>query len=129
MPRSFAASPRRQPRIGGRRLEGSHGARPGPDPLPAIRLGDRPAHPAAASPVGRASLIAFLDVVHALTGRAVFARLLQFRLRIFAIFRDMGSIVMPLQFGGNWSRFSDRAAAIIASLLAYEERRRPLPTY
>src|SRR5580704_12262572 len=73
--------------------------------------------------VGLASLIAFLEVAHALTKRPVFLSLSQFWLRIFAISFGMGvvtGIVMPFQFGTNWSRFSDQAADIISPLLAYE---------
>ena len=74
--------------------------------------------------VGLASLIAFLEVAHALTKRPVFLSLSQFWLRIFAISFGMGvvtGIVMPFQFGTNWSRFSDQAAVyIISPLLAYE---------
>ena len=73
--------------------------------------------------VGLASFIAFLEGAYALTKRAVFLNLSQFWLRIFAISFGMGvvtGIVMPFQFGTNWSRFSDVAANIISPLLAYE---------
>jgi cytochrome d ubiquinol oxidase subunit I len=32
----------------------------------------------------------------------------------------VSGIVMPFQFGTNWSRFSDAAASVIGSLMAYE---------
>ena len=54
---------------------------------------------------------------------AVFLNLSQFWLRIFAISFGMGvvtGIVMPFQFGTNWSRFSDAAGNVISPLLAYE---------
>jgi cytochrome bd ubiquinol oxidase subunit I len=73
--------------------------------------------------VGLASLIAFLEVAHVLTQRRVFLDLSQFWLRIFAISFGMGvvtGIVMPFQFGTNWSRFADDAGNIISPLLAYE---------
>jgi len=73
--------------------------------------------------VGLASLIAFLEGAHVLTKRPVFLHLSQFWLRIFAISFGMGvvtGIVMPFQFGTNWSRFSDVAGNIISPLLAYE---------
>src|SRR6202022_1198760 len=44
-------------------------------------------------------------------------------LRIFAISFGVGvgaGIVMPFQFGTNWSRFSDDAGNVISPLLAYE---------
>ena len=73
--------------------------------------------------VGLASFIAFLEGVYALTKRPVFLNLSQFWLRIFAISFGMGvvtGIVMPFQFGTNWSRFSDAAGNVISPLLAYE---------
>jgi cytochrome d ubiquinol oxidase subunit I len=73
--------------------------------------------------VGLASYIAFLEGVYALTKRPVFLNLSQFWLRIFAISFGMGvvtGIVMPFQFGTNWSRFSDAAGNVISPLLAYE---------
>jgi cytochrome bd ubiquinol oxidase subunit I len=73
--------------------------------------------------VGLASYIAFLEGVYALTKRQVFLNLSQFWLRIFAISFGMGvvtGIVMPFQFGTNWSRFSDAAGNVISPLLAYE---------
>ncbi len=73
--------------------------------------------------VGLASFVAFLEGVYALTRRPVFLNLSQFWLRIFAISFGMGvvtGIVMPFQFGTNWSRFSDAAGNVISPLLAYE---------
>jgi len=73
--------------------------------------------------VGLSSFIAFLEGAYALTRRPVFLDLSQFWLRIFAISFGMGvvtGIVMPFQFGTNWSRFSDVAGNVISPLLAYE---------
>ena len=73
--------------------------------------------------VGLASFIAFLEGAYALTSRVVFLNLSQFWLRIFAISFGMGvvtGIVMPFQFGTNWSRFSDAAGNVVSPLLAYE---------
>jgi cytochrome bd-type quinol oxidase subunit 1 len=67
--------------------------------------------------------LAFLEGAYALTRRPVFISLSQFWLRIFAISFGMGvvtGIVMPFQFGTNWSRFSDAAGNVISPLLAYE---------
>jgi cytochrome bd ubiquinol oxidase subunit I len=73
--------------------------------------------------VGLASFIAFLEGGYALTKRPIFLDLSQFWLRIFAISFGMGvvtGIVMPFQFGTNWSRFADDAGNVISPLLAYE---------
>jgi cytochrome d ubiquinol oxidase subunit I len=73
--------------------------------------------------VGLAAFIAFLEGAYAVTKRSVFIDLSKFWLRIFAISFGMGvvtGIVMPFQFGTNWSRFSDAAGNIVSPLLAYE---------
>ena len=73
--------------------------------------------------VGLASFIAVLEGVHLATGRDIYLRVSQFWIRIFAVSFGLGvvsGIVMPFQFGTNWSRFSDAAANIISPLLAYE---------
>src|SRR5438270_8074441 len=73
--------------------------------------------------VGLASFVAMLEGVYLFTRRPVFLTLSQFWLRIFAISFGMGvvsGIVMPFQFGTNWSRYADIAANIISPLLAYE---------
>ncbi|MDW6025272.1 cytochrome ubiquinol oxidase subunit I [Mesorhizobium sp. BAC0120] len=73
--------------------------------------------------VGLASFIAFLEGAYLFTQRSVFIDLSTFWLKIFAISFGMGvvsGIVMPFQFGTNWSRFSDASANIISPLLAYE---------
>src|SRR6185312_6306323 len=73
--------------------------------------------------VGLAAYIAVLEGVYFFTRRAVFLRLSQYWLRIFAVSFGMGvvsGIVMPFQFGTNWSRFSDAAADVIGPLMGYE---------
>jgi cytochrome d ubiquinol oxidase subunit I len=73
--------------------------------------------------VGCASYIALLEGAHLATGNPVYLRLSTFWTRLFAICFGMGvvsGIVMPFQFGTNWSRFSDAAANIVSPLLAYE---------
>jgi cytochrome bd ubiquinol oxidase subunit I len=73
--------------------------------------------------VGLASYIAVLEGLHFATGREVYFRLSTFWIKIFAVSFGMGvvsGIVMPFQFGTNWSRFSDAAANIISPLLGYE---------
>ena len=73
--------------------------------------------------VGLASYIAFAEGMSFFTGRAVYARISNFWIRIFSVAFGMGvvsGIVMPFQFGTNWSRFSDATANVISPLLAYE---------
>ena len=73
--------------------------------------------------VGLASFIACIEGMSFFTGRTVYARISQFWIRIFSVAFGMGvvsGIVMPFQFGTNWSRFSDATANVIAPLLAYE---------
>ena len=73
--------------------------------------------------VGLASYIAVLEGLHFTTGREIYFRLSTFWIRIFAISFGMGvvsGVVMPFQFGTNWSRFSDATANVIAPMLAYE---------
>jgi cytochrome bd ubiquinol oxidase subunit I len=73
--------------------------------------------------VGLASYIAVLEGLHFTTGRAVYLRLSKFWLKVFAVSFGMGvvsGIVMPFQFGTNWSRFSDLTAEIVGPLMAYE---------
>ncbi|HEY4124833.1 MAG TPA: cytochrome ubiquinol oxidase subunit I [Rhizomicrobium sp.] len=73
--------------------------------------------------VGLASYIALLEGIYFFTGREVWLRISAFWTKIFAISFGMGvvsGIIMPFQFGTNWSRFSDATANIISPLLAYE---------
>src|SRR5256885_2906130 len=73
--------------------------------------------------VGLASYIAVLEILHSATTRAIFLRLSQFWLKVFAVSFGMGvvsGIVMPFQLGTNWSRYSDATANILGPLMAYE---------
>lgn len=73
--------------------------------------------------VGLAAYIAVLEGLHLTTGRPVYLRLSKFWLKVFAVSFGMGvvsGIVMPFQFGTNWSRFSDATADIGGPLMAYE---------
>jgi cytochrome d ubiquinol oxidase subunit I len=73
--------------------------------------------------VGIASYIALLEGLYFFTGKDVYFRISSFWIRIFAIAFGMGvvtGVVMPFQFGTNWSRFSDITANIVSPLLAYE---------
>src|SRR5271154_1410257 len=91
-----------------RRRSSSHGARSGS------------AFPRA---VGLASYIAVLEGLYLLTGREIWFRISGFWTRIFAVSFGMGvvsGVIMPFQFGTNWSRFIDATADVISPLLAYE---------
>ena len=73
--------------------------------------------------VGLASYIAVLEGLYFLTGREIWFRISGFWTRIFAVSFGMGvvsGVVMPFQFGTNWSRFTDAAADVISPLLSYE---------
>ncbi len=73
--------------------------------------------------VGLASYIAVLESLHLATRNAVYLRLSQYWIKIFAVSFGLGvvsGIVMPFQFGTNWSRFSDATADIVGPLMAYE---------
>src|SRR5713101_9335649 len=72
---------------------------------------------------GMASYIVLLEGLFLSTVREVYLRVSNFWIRIFAVAFGMGvvtGIVLPFQFGTNWSRFSDTAANVIGPLLAYE---------
>jgi cytochrome bd ubiquinol oxidase subunit I len=73
--------------------------------------------------VGLASFIAFMEGMGFFTGRDIYQRISMFWTRVFSVTFGMGvvsGIVMPFQFGTNWSRFSDATANIISPMLAYE---------
>ncbi len=73
--------------------------------------------------VGLASYIAVLEGLSWASGREVYLRLSTFWTKIFAVSFGMGvvsGVVMPFQFGTNWSRFSDATANVLSPLLAYE---------
>ena len=73
--------------------------------------------------VGLASYIAVLEGMYLWRRDERFLRASKFWLRIFAVSFGMGvvsGIVMPFQFGTNWSEFSDKVANVVGPLLAYE---------
>jgi cytochrome d ubiquinol oxidase subunit I len=73
--------------------------------------------------IGLASYIALLEGIWFVTGKEIYFRVSGFWTRIFAVAFGMGvvsGVVMPFQFGTNWSRFSDATANIISPMLAYE---------
>lgn len=73
--------------------------------------------------VGLASFIAVLEGIYFFTKNDLYFRVSLFWTKIFAISFGMGvvsGIVMPFQFGTNWSRYSDATANILSPLLGYE---------
>src|SRR6476620_6709961 len=73
--------------------------------------------------VGLACYIATLEVRWWVTKDDTVRRLSAYWIKIFAISFGMGvvsGIVMPFQFGTNWSRYSEVTAAIVAPLMGYE---------
>lgn len=73
--------------------------------------------------IGLASYVAVLEGLYLITGREVYFRISAFWIRIFAVSFGMGvvsGVVMPFQFGTNWSRYSETTAAIVAPLMGYE---------
>jgi cytochrome d ubiquinol oxidase subunit I len=73
--------------------------------------------------IGLASYIAVLEGLYLVTKREAYLRISALWIRIFAVSFGMGvvsGIVMPFQFGTNWSRYSEITAAIVAPLMGYE---------
>src|SRR5260221_9962955 len=73
--------------------------------------------------VGMASYIALLEGLHLSTGRQVYLRISMFWIRIFSVAFGVGvvsGVIMPFQFGTNWSRFADATSNVLGPLFAYE---------
>jgi len=73
--------------------------------------------------VGLASYIAVLEGLYFFIGREIWLRISGFWTRIFAVSFGMGvvsGIIMPFQFGTNWSRFTDATADVLSPMMAYE---------
>ncbi len=73
--------------------------------------------------VGLASYMAMLETLYFFTGRRIYLAVSKFWTRIFAISFGMGvvsGIIMPFQFGTNWSRFADATGDVLGPLFAYE---------
>jgi len=73
--------------------------------------------------IGLASYIAVLEGAYLWTKRTAYLRISAFWVKVFALSFGMGvvsGIVMPFQFGTNWSRYSEATAAIVAPLMGYE---------
>ncbi|HVV92420.1 MAG TPA: cytochrome ubiquinol oxidase subunit I [Hyphomicrobiales bacterium] len=73
--------------------------------------------------VGLASYIAVLEGCYFFTRREIWFRISAFWTKIFAVSFGMGvvsGIIMPFQFGTNWSRFTDATADVLSPMMAYE---------
>ena len=73
--------------------------------------------------VGMASYIAILEGFHFTTGREVYLRISMYWIRIFSVAFGVGvvsGVIMPFQFGTNWSRFADATSNVLGPLFAYE---------
>ena len=73
--------------------------------------------------VGLACYIATLESLYLASRDQTYLRISVFWTRVFAVSFGLGvvsEIVMPFQFGTNWSRFSDTTANVIGPLMAYE---------
>jgi cytochrome bd ubiquinol oxidase subunit I len=73
--------------------------------------------------VGLACYIAVLEGLYLRSRDQTYFRISVFWTRVFAVSFGLGvvsGIVMPFQFGTNWSRFSDTTANVIGPLMAYE---------
>src|SRR5262245_57853768 len=73
--------------------------------------------------VGASAFIATLEGLGLVTGRDVYVRISNFWIKIFSIAFGMGvvtGVVMPFQFGTNWSRYADATANVLSPLFAYE---------
>jgi cytochrome bd ubiquinol oxidase subunit I len=73
--------------------------------------------------IGLASYIAFLEALYFITRHEIYFRISAMWTKIFAISFGMGvvsGVVMPFQFGTNWSRFADATANVLSPLFAYE---------
>jgi len=73
--------------------------------------------------IGLASWLAVIEWRGLRTGNPIYADVYRMWVKIFAVTFGMGvvtGVVMPFQFGTNWSRFADAGGNIIGPLLGYE---------
>lgn len=73
--------------------------------------------------VGLASYIALLEGLRLFTGNEIYLRISSYWIKIFSVAFGMGvvsGVIMPFQFGTNWSRYADNTANVLAPLFAYE---------
>src|SRR5260370_38250561 len=73
--------------------------------------------------VGLSCFIATLEILWWTTRKDIYGRLSAFWIKIFAVSFGMGvvsGIVMPFQFGTNWSRFVAATSNVIGGVKAYQ---------
>ena len=70
--------------------------------------------------IGLGAWLVVLEAAHLVSGRAVYRRLFDFWLKIFGIAFGLGvvsGVVMPFEFGTNWSRMTAATGPIQGPLL------------
>ncbi len=70
--------------------------------------------------IGLAAWLATIEGMRLATGNAIYRRVFEFWLKVFALSFGMGvvsGIVMAFQFGTNWSVLAERAGSIQGPLL------------
>lgn len=73
--------------------------------------------------IGLASFLAVLEGLYLKTGKAAFASVYKFWVKIFAVCFGLGvvsGIVLSYQIGTNWATFADKTGNVIGPLLGYE---------
>ncbi|MEO1090487.1 MAG: cytochrome ubiquinol oxidase subunit I [Pseudomonadota bacterium] len=73
--------------------------------------------------IGLAAWLAVIEGMSLATGKAIYRRVFDFWLKVFAVSFGMGvvsGIVMAFQFGTNWSVLAERTGSIQGPLLGYE---------
>ncbi len=73
--------------------------------------------------IGLAAYIAYLEGTYFVTGREIYFRISTFWTKVFSVAFGMGvvsGIILPYQFGTNWSRYAYATADIVSPMLAYE---------
>ncbi len=73
--------------------------------------------------VGMAAFIALLETLYYISRKDVYLSLSVFCIRIFSVAFGVGivsGVIMPFQFGTNWSRFADATSNVLGPLFAYE---------
>src|ERR1700761_440428 len=73
--------------------------------------------------LGLAAWLATIEGARLVTGNAIYRRVFDFWLKIFALSFGMGvvtGVVMAFQFGTNWSVLAEKTGSIQGPLLGYE---------
>jgi cytochrome bd-type quinol oxidase subunit 1 len=72
--------------------------------------------------IGLAAWLAVLEAAHLKRGRAIYRRIFEFWMKVFAVSFGMGvvtGIVMVFQFGTNWGVLAEKTGSIEGPLLGY----------